>query len=102
MSRKYHFKLFVCGMTKVSESAVSNLRRLITEEQIDCEFTIIDVLDRPDLAEKHAVVATPTLVKESPAPRQVLVGDLSDLDTVKTALHIALHGSKGKPGEHEQ
>jgi hypothetical protein len=47
-----------------------------------CEVEVIDVLQFPDLAERERVLATPTLLKESPLPRRRITGDLSDLEQV--------------------
>lgn len=82
-------KLYVCGEAQTSEQAIANLRQLLADyPRFECELRIIDVLERPDLAEADDIMATPTLLKVSPAPRQLLVGDLSNCDTVKRALGI--------------
>lgn len=85
---KLTLKLFICGMTQSSEQAIANLRGILEDqkEPVDCDLSIVDVLDRPDLAEHHRILVTPTLLKESPLPSQVLAGDLSDLVTVKKLL----------------
>lgn len=88
MTQRFQLKLFVCGMTPVSEQAVANLKQLLEEVSIEWDLTIVDVLDRPDLAESEAIVATPTLLKETPLPRQLFVGDLSNLQQLKNALGI--------------
>lgn len=49
---------------------------------------VIDVRERPDLAEAERVLATPTLIRHKPLPRRKIVGDLSDWETV--ALNIDL------------
>lgn len=87
---KLTLKLFICGMTQSSEQAIANLRDILEEQKqaLECDLSIIDVLDRPDLAEHHRILVTPTLLKESPPPSQVLAGDLSDLVTVKKLLGI--------------
>lgn len=40
-------------------------------------LTIVDVLNEPVRAEKDNITATPCLVRETPAPRLVLVGNLT-------------------------
>ena len=44
--------------------------------------------ERPDLAEDALILATPTLVKESPLPGRRLIGDLSDTHRVMAGLHL--------------
>ena len=86
-----HFvlKLYVTGQSPRSEQAIANLRRLC-ESELDgrCELSIIDVLERPHLAEAEKELATPTLVKEMPPPIRRIVGDLSDVEKVLAALGL--------------
>ncbi len=85
----YAFKLYVTGNTPRSERAVTNLRRLCDERLGDgYSLEVIDVLEQPDLAETHKVLATPTLVKEAPPPAQRITGDLGDAH--RLALILAL------------
>jgi len=86
-----HFvlKLYITGQSPRSEQAIANLRRLCERElEGRCELSIIDVLERPQLAEAEKVLATPTLVKEMPPPTRRIVGDLSDVDKVLAALGL--------------
>jgi len=86
---RHYLKLFICGMTLTSEQAMANLRQLLREHpDFDCELVIVDVLERPDVAEAEGIVATPSLLREVPTPRQLLVGDLSDVGSVKRLLGI--------------
>lgn len=83
MSERVRFKLFIAGSSPRSDIAIGNLRR-ICDGMVgtDCEIEIIDALDRPELAEREKVLATPTLIKEHPAPRRRVTGDLSDIEKV--------------------
>lgn len=40
------------------------------------ELEVIDVYQQPELARKNQIVATPTLVKESPLPVRRFIGNL--------------------------
>lgn len=51
-----------------------------------CE--VVDVLERPDLAEEDRVFATPALVRRSPEPVRKLIGDLSDRELVLSSLRL--------------
>jgi circadian clock protein KaiB len=69
---KYVLKLYITGQTIRSERAIANLQRICHEELGDrYELVIIDVLERPQLAENERIVATPTLVKTLPPPSDV-------------------------------
>jgi len=47
---------------------------------------IVNVAERPDAAVAAGVVLTPTLVRVRPLPSLRWVGDLTDVDTLKSAL----------------
>lgn len=85
----YRFQLFVTGETGRSRQAVSNLLALC-EARVpgDYELDVIDVLDRPDLAESERVIATPTVIRTTPPPLRRVVGDLSDPDRAAAALEL--------------
>jgi circadian clock protein KaiB len=84
---KYILKLFVTGQTPRSERAIANLRRVCDEELGGrCEIIIIDVLERPEVAEEEKILATPTLIRQYPPPVRRIIGDLSDLKQVGLSL----------------
>lgn len=81
--------LYVTGRSSRSSQAIGNLHRVCQEKLGgDCQVTIVDVLEQPELAEAHKIIATPTLVKSSPRPVRRIIGDLSDLDEVAVRLGI--------------
>jgi circadian clock protein KaiB len=86
---KYRLKLFITGQTARSSRAISNLRR-ICEEALGTayELNIIDVLERPELAEEERILATPTLIREFPPPVRRIIGDLSDTNQVLLGLEL--------------
>lgn len=87
--KEYLLKLFVTGRSTRSERAIANLRRLCDQELADrYELMIIDILERPHLAEEERIMATPTLVRVMPQPVRRVVGDLSDEGQVRAGLDI--------------
>ena len=87
------FKLFVAGETPRSQRAIDNLRRIVeTSRDWRCEIEVIDVLVFPDRAEEERILATPTLIRESPPPRRRVTGDLSDHQKV-----LRVIGPGGRP-----
>lgn len=85
----YTLKLYVTGKTPRSEWAIVSLRRICELEfPGQYELIIIDVLQRPQLAEDEKIVATPTLVKELPPPLRRIIGDLSNTEQVLIGLDI--------------
>jgi circadian clock protein KaiB len=82
-------RLYVTGSTLLSTRAIENIEALISEElrgAYACE--VVDVLERPDLAEEDGIFATPTLVRRSPGPVRKLIGDLSDRELVLSSLRL--------------
>lgn len=95
----YRFMLYVTGVTARTERAITNLRRLCDEVLSGhYELTIVDVLDRPDVAERERILATPLLVKEAPLPKRRITGDLSDPRRVLHVLGLALEPHPGAEG----
>jgi circadian clock protein KaiB len=89
-----HFllKLYITGRTPRAERAIANIRDLCASGDLpgDYELVVIDVLERPQLAEDEKILATPTLVKELPPPLRRVVGDLSDRERILVGLDLAV------------
>jgi circadian clock protein KaiB len=91
---KYRLKLFITGQTSRSSRAITNLRRICEDELgTEYELDIIDVLERPQLAEAERILATPTLIREYPPPARRIIGDLSD--TRQVLLGLELQSQRG-------
>ncbi len=74
---KYFFRLYVAGATARSRQALRRVyQRCEAEMKDNYELEVIDVYQQPELARKNQIVATPTLVKELPAPVRRFIGDL--------------------------
>jgi circadian clock protein KaiB len=85
----YILKLYVTGLTTRSQRAMATLRRLCDAELAGrYELVVVDVLERPELAERDKVLATPTVIKERPEPERRIIGDLSDPGRVLAALDL--------------
>ena len=95
-------KLYITGQTARSEKAVANLKRICAEELGGrCQVVIVDVLDRPQLAEDEKIIATPTLIKQLPPPFRRIIGDLSDKEKVLYALDIIPRETTPGTGDDE-
>lgn len=70
-------RLFVAGTSPRSRAAVARVEELRERVDADVQLEIVDVLERPDVADDHAVLAVPTLIRLSPQPEYRLIGDLS-------------------------
>lgn len=89
----YVLRLYVSGMTARSTEAIGNIRA-ICEEYLHgrYELEIIDVYKHPEMTGPDQIVATPTLVKELPAPLRRLVGTLTDEERVLVGLDLVKKG----------
>jgi circadian clock protein KaiB len=90
-------KLFITGQSPRTQRAIANLQAICEKElQNEYELQVIDVLERPQLAEDEKILATPTLVKALPPPLRRVIGDLSDSEKVLLGLDLVPKLSGGK------
>jgi len=85
----YNLRLYVAGQTPKSMAAISNLKK-ICEQHLSGRYDIelIDLLKDPALAQRHQIVAIPTLIRQLPEPLKRIIGDLSNLEKVLVGLDI--------------
>ena len=89
LKEQFVLKLYVTGATRTSQRAIQNLSRLceeLLEGHYDLE--VVDVYKAPEMAHTAEILASPTLVKELPAPVRRLIGDLSQRDRVLLLLGL--------------
>lgn len=84
-------RLYIAGRTATAERAIGNLQQITAElkesgETVDVE--VIDILERPQLAEDERILATPMVVKKLPEPLRRIVGDLSEQEKVLIGLDL--------------
>lgn len=82
-------RLYIAGQTPKSLAAISNLHR-ICEEHLAGKFQIevIDLLEKPQLAEGDQIIAIPTLVRKLPEPIRKVIGDLSNIEKTLVGLDL--------------
>jgi len=86
---RYRMILFVAGDERNSRLARENLARLCESDlQGRCEVEIVDVLVNFAAAIEHQVLLTPCLLWVEPPPGAMIIGNLSDLKRVRSALHL--------------
>jgi len=87
--KKWELRLYVAGKTEKSVTAVTNLRKYC-EEHLKGQYKIevIDLMEKPQLAEGDQILAVPTLVRKVPEPIRKIIGDLSDKAKVLVGLNI--------------
>jgi circadian clock protein KaiB len=80
-------RLYVAGNAPNSLSAIGNARAICAQHfPSGHEIEIVDLLEYPLRALADGVVVTPTLVRLSPLPVRRVIGNLSDVNQVLSAL----------------
>jgi circadian clock protein KaiB len=89
MEKKWELRLYVAGKTEKSVTALANLKKYC-EEHLKGQYKIevIDLLEKPQLAEGDQILAIPTLVRKVPEPIRKIIGDLSNEEKVLVGLNI--------------
>jgi circadian clock protein KaiB len=81
------FKLYVCGENQRALTAYANLKK-VCDERLSGQYQIVvvDLAKNPGLAFSDNITACPTVIKESPSPKRVVIGDLSKTEVVLARL----------------
>jgi circadian clock protein KaiB len=83
-------RLYVAGQTPKSLAALANLKKVcdthLFMHNIDLE--VVDLLEKPQLAQADQILAIPTLVRKLPSPIKRIIGDLSNTERVLVGLDI--------------
>lgn len=75
---KFSLLLFISGMSIRSTQAIEMVHSICDNDLAGkCEIKVIDILISADLAIKHDIVATPTLLKVSPGSPKQVAGDIT-------------------------
>jgi circadian clock protein KaiB len=89
--KEYTLRLFVTDWTPRCIIAFKNLNRICEERLKDkCTIEVVDLLEKPEMARTEQIVAVPTLMKTSPQPFKVMIGDFSNEERVLKALGLEL------------
>jgi circadian clock protein KaiB len=85
----WELRLYVAGQTPKSITAFANLKKLC-EERLAGKYSIevIDLMERPQLAQGDQIIAIPTLVRKLPEPIRKIIGDLSDKERTLVGLDL--------------
>jgi circadian clock protein KaiB len=86
---EYILRLYVTGMTPRSNQAIRNIQK-ICEENLKGRYQleVIDIFQKPSLAEGDQIVAAPTLVKKLPLPIRRFIGDMSNMEKILLGLDL--------------
>lgn len=83
------FQLFIAGAPQRSRRTIAAVEAVGAEALSGrYRLDIIDIVERPDLAELAGVLATPTLVQAKPEPTRRFIGRLTDASALIAALEL--------------
>lgn len=92
---KIFLKLYVSGDNLRSRRAISNLREFCVQKlSQETQIEIIDVAQYPEIAEAERILITPTLIRESPEPKERIIGDLSNTEVLAFVLNLTSKPNK--------
>jgi len=88
---RFKFRLYIARDAQNSAQALANLKAICESHLVDrYEIDVVDVFKEPGRALADRVFLTPTLMRVTPAPTRVIVGTLSQTNTVLQALGLTL------------
>ncbi len=91
---EYLMRLYVAGTSTRSRQAILRARELCAGElKGRCTLEVIDIYQEPIRARDAQIIATPTLVKESPQPIRRLIGTLTKPRDLFVALGLDVPGT---------
>jgi circadian clock protein KaiB len=93
--KTWRFVLYITGDAAGSVSTTNSLRQICDSHLgDDYAIEVIDLLEHPELARQHQILATPTVIRTFPLPERRVIGDLSIPELVVTFLDL--------PAQHDQ
>ena len=91
---EYILRLYIAGSSSRSRQAILRTRELCAGElKGRCNLEVIDIYQEPVRARDAQIIATPTLVKESPQPMRRLIGTLTKPRDLFVALGLDVPGT---------
>jgi circadian clock protein KaiB len=88
-NENYLLRLYVTGSTPNSVRAIDNIKK-ICEEHLKghYELEVVDLYQKPNLAQGEQIIAAPTLIKKLPLPLRRIIGDMSNTERVLVGLDL--------------
>ncbi len=86
---RYILRLYVTGATIKSVDAIRNIKKVCEEYlQGRYDLEVIDLYQKPGLAQGEQIIAAPTLIKKLPLPLRRIIGDMSNKEKVLLSLDL--------------
>lgn len=87
----WKFTIYVAGNTERSASIIARLKEICNLYIGDAyDIQVVDMLEHPELARQHQILAAPTVIRTHPVPERRVIGDLSHISLVVNGLELPL------------
>jgi circadian clock protein KaiB len=87
--KTWRFALYITGGTASSASSISSLQQICNSHLgDDYAIEVIDLLEHPELARQHQILAIPTAIRTFPLPERRVIGNLSIPELVVAYLEL--------------
>jgi len=87
MEKEYTFVLYTAGLNPDDQQKICDLKKVLQLEfGDDFSLEVINVLENPDLADRQKILATPTIILETPAPTQQCIIDLTNKEKLSAKI----------------
>ncbi len=83
---RVQLRLYIAGRSIYATTAQQNIESYARATGIEYDLEVVDLRIHPERAPENSIVVTPTLVRLSPPPRAMLIGDLADQTKLAAAL----------------
>lgn len=81
--KTYDLYLYIAGSSPRSQQAVANVRNLCENSLAgNYKLKVVDIFQQPQAAKEDQIIAVPTLIKKSPKPVRLFIGDMSNKDDI--------------------
>lgn len=99
----FEFLLFVSAKNAADQRVVEGLTSFC-ERHLEGQYklTVVDVQRERGEADRHRVLATPTLIKRHPLPEQRLVGGVWEPQQLLSSLGLATESGSAPPAQSRE
>ncbi|MGR3177578.1 MAG: circadian clock KaiB family protein [Candidatus Anammoxibacter sp.] len=85
---RHFFKLYLAGYASKFCKIIKGLRNIL-DNNLNCyDLDVINLMKNPELAERDSIIATPTVVNGNSSEPPMVIGDMSNSETVLPGLNL--------------
>ncbi|TAK77176.1 MAG: circadian clock protein KaiB [Gammaproteobacteria bacterium] len=80
MDKKYILQVFIAGSSPDIQSKIVELKEQLSDNLGENSYVlrVVDVLDKPEIADEEKIIATPTMVRMEPVPIKKIILNLNE------------------------